>query len=173
MEHEITNSAILIKNDALLPGKLYLEIEPCLPGWKLVTNLDASALDRQVRKTGWTFFCLAGKTKASVFGIDHTKMVRRAIEEVLASNPSGSFNSLEILEMKFVGSARFPLVQYLTLSAQWRHIQQGIVPSPARDASNLYFLQHGDVCSKDVPRVPSPQTRRGQHEQNRASNALL
>lgn len=154
MEHEITSSAILIKDDALLPEKLYLEIEPCLPGWKLVTNLDAPALDRQVQKTGWTFFCLAGKAKASVFGIDHTKMVRRAIEAILASKPLGSFNSLEIVEMKFVGSERFPLVQYLTLSAQWRHIQQGIIPFPARDASNLYFLQHDDICSKDAARLP-------------------
>lgn len=141
MEHEITGGAILIKHDALLPRELHFESEPCVSDWKVVTNLKTLALEREIEKTGWSFLCLAGETKTSVFGIDHTKMVRRAIEAILARNPSDRFNSLEILEMKFAGSARFPLVQYLTLSAQWRHIQQGVIPFPARNISNWHLNQ--------------------------------
>ena len=138
MEHEITAGAVLIKDGALLPQELHLEIEPCLPGWKLVTNLDALALDREIPKTGWAFFSLAGETKASVFGVDHAKMLRRAIGVILSRKAPVRFNSLEILHVGLVGSGRFPPVQYLTLSAQWRHIQQRIVPFAARDLSHLY-----------------------------------
>lgn len=148
MEHEITSGAILIKDDALLPKELYFESEPCVPNWKVVTNLKSFALNREIGKTGWTFLRQADETNASVFGIDHTKMVRRAIEAILTKKKtSDRFNSLEILQMKFVGSARFPLVQYLGLSVQWRHIQQSIIPFSARNVSNSY-LQQADVRSK-------------------------
>jgi hypothetical protein len=148
MEHEITSGAILIKDDALLPKELHFESEPCVRDWKVVTNLKAPALDREIQKAGWTFLCLAGETKASVFGIDGAKMVRRAIESILAKKTSGHFNSLEILQIKFVGSARFPRVQYLSLSAQWRHIQQRIIPFPARNVSNRH-LEEADVRGRN------------------------
>jgi hypothetical protein len=139
MEHEITGGAILVKDDALLPRELHFESEPCVPGWKVATDLAALALDREIQKTGWTFFCFAGETTTSVFGIDRTKMIRRAIEAILARKPSGRFNSLEILKVKFVKSERFPLVQHLTLSARWRHIQQGIISLSVPNVSNSYM----------------------------------
>ena len=147
MEHEFTGGAILIKDDALLPRELYFESEPCVPGWKIVTDLTALALDREIQKTGWTFFCFAGETMTSAFGIDRTKMVRKAIEAVLARKTSDRFNALEILKVKFVKSERFPLVQYLTLSVQWRHIQQSIIPFSVRNVSNSY-LQQADIRSE-------------------------
>jgi len=33
---------------------------------------------------------------------------------------------MEITQVASVGSERFPLVRYITLSAQWRHIQESI-----------------------------------------------
>jgi hypothetical protein len=131
MGHKITAGAILIINGAVLPDGLRLECEPCVPGWKIVTNLDMSALDREIRKTGWTFLSLAGESKATVFGIDHQKTLRRAIEKILERGESHHFNSLEITRVVSAGSGRFPLVCYVTVSAQWRHIQQGVMPSRA------------------------------------------
>jgi len=93
MEHEITGGAILVKDDALLPRELYFESEPCVPGWKVVTDLTALALDREIQKTGWTFFCFAGQTTTSAFGIDRTKMVRKAIEAILARTVSTLWRS--------------------------------------------------------------------------------
>jgi len=146
MEHEIAGGAILIKDDALLPRELHFKSEPCVPGWKVVTDL--TALDREIQKTGWTFFCSAGEIMTSAFGIDRTKMVRKAIETILARKTSDPFNSLEILKVKFVKSERFPLVQHLTLSARWRHIQQDIIPFSVRNVSNSY-LQPGET-----PNIP-------------------
>jgi hypothetical protein len=133
MAHEITAGTILIKDDALLPKSLQFESEPCVAGWKLVKDFDGYGLDRQIQKTGWTFLCLVGEMHATVFGIDAHKMVRRAIERILPRAKSPKFNSLEITRVASVGSERFPLVRYVTVSAQSRHIQESLFPSYASD----------------------------------------
>ena len=130
MAHEITMGTILIKDNAVLPKELQFESEPCVPGWRLVKDFDGYGLDREIRKTGWTFFCLAGEIKATVFGIDRQKMVRRAIERILANPRSEKFNSMEITRVASVGSERFPLVRYVTVSAQSRHIQESLFSRP-------------------------------------------
>lgn len=131
MAHEIRTGTILIKDDALLPEGLQCESEPCVAGWKVVTDFDGCGLDRAIQKTGWTFFCLAGEIRATVFGIDGQSMVRRAIERILASPMSEKFNSLEITLVASAASERFPLVHYVTVSAHSRDIQRSkIVPAP-------------------------------------------
>jgi hypothetical protein len=126
MAREIGVGTILIKDDALLPKGLRVESEPYVQGWKVVTDLDGNRLDRAVEKTGWTYFCLAGEVKATVFGIDSQSMIRRAIERILARGKSDGFNSMEITQVAAVGSERFPLVRCVTLSARWRHIQESL-----------------------------------------------
>jgi hypothetical protein len=142
MTHEITTGAILIKDNALLPKELQFESETCVPGWRLVKGFDGYELDREIQKEGWHFFCLAGEIKATVFGMDEQHMVHRAIERILANSKSEKFNSLEITRVASVGSQRFPLVHYVTVSASSRHIQESMVlfsiedsrrPGPNRD----------------------------------------
>jgi hypothetical protein len=123
---EITTGTILIRDNALLPKEWGFESEPCVPGWRLVKDLDGYGLDRRIQKAGWTFFCFVGEIKATVFGIDSQKMLRRAIECILAKGKSDGYNSLEITQVASVGSERFPLVRYVTVSAEWRHIQEGL-----------------------------------------------
>lgn len=123
MAHEITTGTILIKDYAFLPKELQLEAEPCVSGWGLVTNFDGYRLDRDIRKAGWHFFCLAGQIKMTVFGIDRQKMVRRAIVRILASPRASGFNSLEITRM---ASKRFLGVPYMSVGAQSRHIQESL-----------------------------------------------
>ena len=137
MPHEITMGKILIQDHALLPKGLQLESEPCVPGWSAVNNFDASALNGEIQKTGWTFLCLAAVIKATVFGMDRQKMVRRAIERILASAKSEKFNSLEITRVAFEPSGRFPLVGYVTVSAQSRHIQEGLSLFPPQEPPTL------------------------------------
>jgi len=126
MSHEIKEGAVLVRESALLPGGLDFESEPCVPGWRLIKNLDPYALDRKIREAGWTFLCLAGEIKATVFGIDDQSMARRAIERILARQEQEEFNCLEITAVVSVGSMRFPLVHYVTVSAQSRHVQEGL-----------------------------------------------
>ncbi len=134
MPDTIKTGAILIKEGTLMPEDLRFESESCAPGWRLVKDLDGYGLDREIHEAGWTFFRLPGETKATVFGMDGEKMVRTAIERILANPKSERFNSLEIVRVASVVSKRFRRVRYVTVSAHSRHIQE----SP-------FLLQTADV----------------------------
>lgn len=84
-------------------------------------------------EAGWTSFGLAGGAKATVFGIDEGKMVRRAIMEILTRLEPEKFNSLEITRVTSVASKRFLGVRYVTVSAESRLIQQGVGLLAAKD----------------------------------------
>jgi hypothetical protein len=137
MAYEITTGTILVEENALLPKELQFESEPCVPGWSVVKDFDVYGLDRELLKTGWTFFCSAGEVRATVFGIDSQKMVRRAIEQILARAKSEKLNSLAITQVASVGSERFPLVRCVTVCAQLRRIQQTLFLYRAKDISRL------------------------------------
>jgi len=124
MPDTIKPGTILIKEGTLLPEAVRFESEPCVPGWRLVKDLDGCGLDRKIRDAGWTFFCLAGQLGATVFGIDEQKTLSRAVGQILANLESAEFNSLEIMRVTSEASKRFLGVRYVTVSAQSRHIQE-------------------------------------------------
>ena len=126
MAREMTTGTILIKDSALLPKELRLETNSCVPGWRLVKNFNAHGLSREIQKTGWNFFSQAEVIQATVFGLDLQKMIRRAIERILANPKSERFNFLEITRVASVGSGKFPGVRFITVSANSRHIQKGL-----------------------------------------------
>ena len=140
MQESIQAGAILIKDGTLIPGTLRFETECCVPGWRLVKHLDAYGLDRKIRAAGWTFVCQAGETHTTVFGIDKEKMVRRAIERILAQLKSEAFNSLAIVRVASESSKRFLGVGYLTVFAQSRHIHKSVT---LRDSWNIPKLGTG------------------------------
>lgn len=133
MTHEITAGDILIEEATVLPKELQCETEPCVPGWRVIKDFDGFGLGREISRNGWTFFCLAGEIRSTVFGIDSPKMVCRAIEQILARAKSEKHNSLEIVQVTSRGSERFPLVHSITVSARLRHIQQSLFLSRATD----------------------------------------
>ena len=124
MRSAIEAGNILIREGCSLPEGLGIEREPCVPGWAIVKDLDGYALDRKIRPTGWTFFCLAREMKATVFGFNKEKMARRAVERILANPKSEKFNSLEVTRVASKGTHRFPFIGYATVSAHSRHIQE-------------------------------------------------
>jgi hypothetical protein len=140
MQESIQAGAILIKEGTLMPGTLRFETEYCVPGWRLVKHLDAYGLDRKIRAAGWTFVCQAGERQTTVFGMDKEKMVRRAIQRILAQLKSEAFNSLAIVRVTSASSKRFLGVGYLTVSAQSRHIQKSAI---LRDSWNVPRLGTG------------------------------
>jgi len=122
MTDKIKTGTILIEESALLPDSLQFESEPYSKAWRLVKNLDGYGLDRKIRQAGWTFFYMA-QIKASAFGFDREKAVRRAVNRVLANLRSEKFNSLEINQ---VAAKRFLGLPYVTVSAHSRHIQESM-----------------------------------------------
>jgi hypothetical protein len=92
MPDTIKPGTILIKEGTVLPKTVRFESESCVPGWRLVKDLDGCGLDREIRDAGWTFFYLAGQLGATVFGIDEQKTLSRAVGQILANLESAEFN---------------------------------------------------------------------------------
>ncbi|MGB7729380.1 MAG: hypothetical protein WBL50_15215 [Candidatus Acidiferrum sp.] len=133
MSDTIKPGTILIKECTLLPKTLRFESELCVPGWRLIKDLDGCTLDRKIREAGWTSFGLAGQVGATVIGIDEQKILSRAIEQILANLESAEFNCLEIMRVSSEASKRFLGVHYMTVSAESRHIQESAPQSWAKD----------------------------------------
>ena len=123
MPEIIQAETVLMKEGTLLPDALTFESEPYSPGRRSVTGLDGAAMDRKTREAGWTFFYLAGESRAAVFGHEGQETVRRAIKRILADLKSGKFNSLEITRVVF---KHFLGVPYAIVSFHIRNMQEGI-----------------------------------------------
>ncbi len=119
----IRAGTVLVKEGTFLPA-LQIESEPCVPGWRLVKDLNGYALDRKVREAGWTFFFQAGEIRTIALGTEEQSMVRRAIKRIVANPRSKQFNSLEITR---VASKRFLGLPYMSVGVHSRHIQEGLI----------------------------------------------
>jgi hypothetical protein len=53
MPDTIKPGTILIKEGTLLPETLQFESESCVPGWRLVKDLDRCGLAGKIHKAGW------------------------------------------------------------------------------------------------------------------------
>jgi hypothetical protein len=125
-----TSGTILIRENTLLPAGLAVESEVFLSEWRIVKNLDRSALTRKIEGANWNFFYLAGEIRATVLGRDGPGTLRRAVKRVLAKQEGQKFNSLEITK---VVSKRFLGIRFMSVAAHFRHIQQGVGLIPAKD----------------------------------------
>ncbi len=134
MAETIKTGTILIRDGTFLPDALQFESEPCATGWRLVKNLDRYGWGRKVHEAGWTFFCLPGEIKATIFGFDVQKTVRRAVKRILANLKTEEFNSLEITR---VAPKRFLGVRYVTVYARSRHVQESVFLFRAKDLQEL------------------------------------
>ncbi len=130
MAETIKTGTILIKDGTLLPDALQFESEPCATGWRLVKNLDGYGLGRKIHEAGWTFFCLAGEIKATVFGFDGQRTVRRAVKRILTNLKSEKFNGLEIMQVQ---AKRFLGLPYASVCAHSRHLQENAFLLRAKD----------------------------------------
>lgn len=117
----IKPGSILIKDGTFLPDALQFETEPCARGWRLVKNLDANGLSREIHEAGWTFFGVAGEIKGSIIGFDGQNTVRRAVKRILTNMELEKFNGLEITQVKV---KRFLGLLYATVCAHSRQIQE-------------------------------------------------
>jgi len=156
---------IFIRERTQLPQTLQLESETYMSGWRSVKSLDGYGLGRKIHAAGWTFFCLAYETKASVFGIDAEKMVRRAIERILVNREAEAekFNSLEIARVGWWASRYFLGMRHVTVSAQSRHIQESPVIFQVKDKDFEVAAQSGIGLRLDqsVGLSPSEKGRLG------------
>ena len=141
-----TSGTILIRENTLLPAGLAVETEVFLSGWRIVKNLDRSALTRKIEGANWNFFYLAGEIRATVLGRDRLGTLRRAVKCVLAKQEGRKFNSLEITKAV---SKRFLGIPFMSVTAHSRHIQQGIGLVPEKDfVLRMPAAPNGEVATR-------------------------
>src|SRR5260370_17626708 len=148
----VTNMSgpILVRENGGLAGGVAIEREGFLAGWRVIKNLDGSALARSIEGANWNFFYLAGEMRAAALGRDRSGTLHRAVKRLLAKEEK-QFNSLEITK---VVSKRFLGIPFMRVVAHTRHIQQGICLVPAKDF----------ISGMAVPAAPEsrPNSGRGQ-----------
>ena len=125
------SGTILIRENTLLPTGFAVETEAFLRDWRVVRNLDGYQLGRKIEETKWNFFYLAGGLRAIALGREGPGSMRRAVKKVLARQGGREFNSLEIAK---VVSKRFLGIPFVSITAHFRHIQEGIGLGPIQDA---------------------------------------
>lgn len=125
---------LLLKEGTPLPNSVPAETRPYLEGWKLVTNLSSSKLDKNLSDAGWTFFYMAGELTATAFGSDSENTTRRAIKGVIAKLNPGRFNCLEISR---VAAKSFLGLPYVSVAGHARHIQESLYLFHAKHITEL------------------------------------
>ena len=95
MAQTIEVGTLLIKDGTHLPETLAIESDPYLNGWSRVSNWSCSALDRKLTDADgpstWPVRSL--RWDSAQF---QTRLIRRAVGNVIANMKSGRFNCLEI-----------------------------------------------------------------------------
>ena len=125
----------MIEESLLLPEGLRLNSDVYAGTWKIVTGLDSSGVDDEIRQSGWNCFLVGGQITVHVVGWRKKAMIRRAAKRLLAIVKSRWFNSAEITS---VASGYFLGVPYVTVSGHSRQIQQS---APLQDAAGRKHAQ--------------------------------
>jgi hypothetical protein len=129
MPANATAGRLFIREDTILPGGLIIETETFLPGWRAVRNCDGYRLGRKIEEANWNFFYLAGEIRVIVLGREGPETLRRAVRSVVAKPEAQKFNSLEITGTRprwFLG------IPFVSVTANFRHIQQSLALEPAK-----------------------------------------
>ncbi len=144
---------ILIKEGTLLPASLAVETETFLPGWRVVKNLDRSALIRSIEDANWHFFYLAGDIRSTSLGSDRPGTLRRAAKRALAKQQEQNCNSLEISS---VAAKHFLGIPYISVIARTRHIQQDLCLVPVKTfAFKISAVANGELPGMQYKPLPS------------------
>ena len=125
MSGTIKAGTVMMKAGTIIPQSLRVETELFSRGWEIIKNADADAdaVDRDIRRVDWNFFFLAASIHATALGYWGERIVRRAMERVLAKAEPSKFNCLEITEVSTRQFLGFP---YVHVSAHSRHIQKSL-----------------------------------------------
>ena len=147
MSENKPSPTIFIRENTRLPVSVTLESETFLPGWRSIKNLDGRELGRKIENAKWIYFYLAGPVKATVLGGESLATLRKAVQRVLAKKQSQNYNSLEITK---IISRRLLGVPYLTISAHFRHIQEGMYLVSVED---FRLRRSADVTTPPIPAI--------------------
>jgi hypothetical protein len=87
-------------------------------------------LAKKIEEAKWYFFYLVGEIRAIALGREELGTLRRVVKQILAKREGQKFNSLEVTE---ISSKRFLGIPFMSVTAHFRHIQQGICLVPTKN----------------------------------------
>src|SRR5438105_6175446 len=99
MPQKIKNGTLMIEEGTALPELFPLESEPYFAGWRVVNGYEGIGLDKQLRKSGWTFFYMSAPVRVTVLGFGKGRVLRKAFRKILEIAPTPKFNCFEINEV--------------------------------------------------------------------------
>jgi len=131
MREIIKAGTVLFKEGTALPHGFTFESESFSPGCRAIKGLDGYAIKRKMPELGWTFFFIAGESRASAIGSQGQETVRRATKKILAGLKSEKSNSLEITGVVFKAFFGMPCAR---VSFHLRSLQKGMFLSGNGDS---------------------------------------
>jgi hypothetical protein len=124
MEETITAGTILIENGTPIPEFRAPQGATYSNGWLSLGRVARAELEKSVSQAGWSFFYMAGHSRATVFGFDPVRTMHKALKRLIAGTTAQHFNCLEISSVE---TKHFLGVPYVSISAHSRHIQKSLV----------------------------------------------
>lgn len=88
----------------------------------VANNPNAHDVEGELTATGWTFFYMAGQVTANACGFNRQRTTHIAIQRLVARAKLQKCNCLEIGD---VAMHSFFGIPYVSVSAHFRHIQEG------------------------------------------------
>lgn len=123
------SGTIFIREKTLLPAVLSIESEAFFPGWRAVRNLNGYELGRKIAQARWSFFYLAGEMRTIVLGSEEEEVKRQAVRRILGRVKGQRFNCLETTG---VAAKHFLGIPFLSVTANFRHIQESVYLVPMK-----------------------------------------
>lgn len=121
MANEIRIGGMFVENGAFTPDMVEFANERYPSGWRAITKPSTAELGRDLERTGWTFFYMAGGVHVNSFGFNLQSRTRRALAKVIKLVDQENCNCLEITgiqQRSFLG------IPFTSLAVRARHIQK-------------------------------------------------
>ena len=121
MHPTLRAGTVLMQTGTVMPESVWVEKGSYFRGWEVIKNLDGDSLDRNLRKSNWNFFFIAGSIHAISWGSGNGITARRTAIRALAKTKVKKFNCFEITEVTF---RRFLGIPYVSVVGHSRHVQE-------------------------------------------------
>lgn len=118
--HRLQEGSVLLRSGTLMPTSVPLNLRTYGRDWQLVENSAGPILDRDIHRTGWNLFFLAGVIRGYAVGSGGESSVKRATLNILAQVRAREFNCAQISEIVV---KRCLGIRYVRVEAHCRHLQ--------------------------------------------------
>ena len=122
METEIKVGTMIMRDDLVLPKAVAIQSATYCSGWRRISGISSTMLDRALLTAGWNRFYIAGALQTLELGNGNNACLRRGIARLAARTRASNFNCLQVTGISRKSSFGVPFVSF---NANACHIQEG------------------------------------------------